>query len=137
MIHIFDGAMGTMFQQLGLLQPGVCPEMLCVDHPEQVTKVHQRYVDAGSTIIESFTFGASALKLEHYGLSDRVVEINQAAVKAAKAVKVPEGGCVKSLVAWGLPEDLLSLWEIWILRRPMIITISRLRLWHQQVQIIS
>ena len=95
MIHIFDGAMGTMFQQLGLLQPGACPEILCVDHPEQVTKVHQRYVDAGSTIIESFTFGASALKLEHYGLSDRVVEINQAAVKAAKAVKVPEGGCVK------------------------------------------
>lgn len=95
MIHIFDGAMGTMFQQLGLLQPGACPEMLCVDHPEQVTKVHQRYVDAGSTIIESFTFGASALKLEHYGLSDRVVEINQAAVKAAKAVKVPEGSCVK------------------------------------------
>lgn len=95
MIHIFDGAMGTMFQQLGLLQPGACPEMLCVDHPEQVTNVHQRYVDAGSTIIESFTFGASALKLEHYGLSDRVVEINQAAVKAAKAVKVPEGSCVK------------------------------------------
>ena len=87
MIHIFDGAMGTMFQQLGLLQPGACPEMLCIDHPDEVTKVHQRYVDAGSTIIESFTFGASALKLEHYGLQDRVVEINTAAVKAAKAVK--------------------------------------------------
>ena len=87
MIHIFDGAMGTMFQQLGLLQPGACPEMLCIDHPDEVTRVHQRYVDAGSTIIESFTFGASALKLEHYGLQDRVVEINTAAVKAAKAVK--------------------------------------------------
>ncbi len=87
MIHIFDGAMGTMFQQLGLLKPGACPEMLCIDHPDEVTKVHQRYVDAGSTIIESFTFGASALKLEHYGLQDRVVEINTAAVKAAKAVK--------------------------------------------------
>ena len=87
MIHIFDGAMGTMFQQLGLLPPGVCPEMLCIEHPAEVTEVHQRYVDAGSTIIETFTFGASALKLEHYGLSDRVVEINTAAVKAAKAVK--------------------------------------------------
>ncbi len=87
MIHIFDGAMGTMFQQLGLLQPGACPEMLCIHHPDEVTRVHQRYVDAGSTIIESFTFGASALKLEHYGLQDRVVEINTAAVKAAKAVK--------------------------------------------------
>lgn len=95
MIHIFDGAMGTMFQQLGLLQPGACPELLCVEKPEKVTSVHQRYVDAGSTIIETFTFGASALKLEHYGLSDRVGEINKAAVMAAKAVKVPAGKTVK------------------------------------------
>ena len=95
MIHIFDGAMGTMFQQLGILQPGACPEMLCVEHPEQVTGVHQRYVDAGSTIIETFTFGASALKLEHYGLSDRVEEINAAAVKAAKAVKAPAGKTIR------------------------------------------
>lgn len=87
MIHIFDGAMGTMFQQLGLLQPGACPEMLCLEHPEEVTKVHQRYVNAGANIIETFTFGASALKLEHYGLQDKVAEINTAAVKAAKAVK--------------------------------------------------
>lgn len=97
MIKIFDGAMGTMFQQLGLLQPGACPEMLCIDHPEEVTKVHQRYVDAGANIIETFTFGASALKLEHYGLSDRVVELNTAAVKAAKAV---EGNDIK--VAGGM-----------------------------------
>ena len=95
MIHIFDGAMGTMFQQLGILQPGACPEMLCVEHPEKVTSVHQRYVDAGSTIIETFTFGASALKLEHYGLSDRVEEINTAAVKAAKAVKAPAGKTIR------------------------------------------
>ena len=95
MIHIFDGAMGTMFQQLGFLQPGACPELLCVEKPEKVTSVHQRYVDAGSTIIETFTFGASALKLEHYGLSDRVGEINKAAVMAAKAVKMPAGKTVK------------------------------------------
>ncbi|MDD3114877.1 MAG: homocysteine S-methyltransferase family protein [Anaerovibrio sp.] len=86
MIHIFDGAMGTMFQQLGLLRPGDCPEMLCLEHPEEVTRVHQRYADAGANIIETFTFGASALKLEHYGLQDKVTEINTAAVKAAKAV---------------------------------------------------
>lgn len=85
MIHIFDGAMGTMFQQLGLLQPGACPEMLCLTHPDEVTKVHQHYVDAGANIIETFTFGASALKLEHYGAEDKVVELNTAAVKAAKA----------------------------------------------------
>lgn len=91
MIHIFDGAMGTMFQQLGLLQPGACPELLCLEQPEEVTKVHQRYVDAGADIIETFTFGASPLKLEHYGLQDKAAEINAAAVKAAKAVRTADG----------------------------------------------
>ena len=86
MIHIFDGAMGTMFQQLNLLKPGACPEMLCLERPDAVTAVHQRYVDAGATIIESFTFGASALKLAHYGLQDKVTDINIAAVRAARAV---------------------------------------------------
>ena len=100
MIHIFDGAMGTMFQQLGLLQPGACPEMLCLTNPAEVTKVHQRYADAGANIIETFTFGASALKLEHYGLQDRVVELNTAAVKAAKAVKTADGKPIK--VAGGM-----------------------------------
>ena len=85
MIHIFDGAMGTMFQQLGLLPTGYCPEMLNIDNPEAVTSVHKQYVAAGSTVIETNTFGASPLKLAHYGLSDRAREVNIAAVKAAKA----------------------------------------------------
>lgn len=85
MIHIFDGAMGTMFQQLGLLPTGYCPEMLNIDQPKAVTDVHRQYVDAGSTIIETNTFGASPIKLSHYGLSDRAREINIAAVKAARA----------------------------------------------------
>ena len=85
MIHIFDGAMGTILQQKGLLTPGCCPELLCIDKPEEITAVHKQYVEAGSTIIETNTFGASPLKLAHYNLSDRAREINIAAVKAAKA----------------------------------------------------
>ena len=85
MIEIFDGAMGTMLQAGGL-KAGACPELMNVDSPDVVKKIHQAYIDAGSTIITTNTFGASRIKLSHYGLADRVHELNFAAVKLAKEV---------------------------------------------------
>ncbi|MBR4151366.1 MAG: homocysteine S-methyltransferase family protein [Selenomonadaceae bacterium] len=83
MIEIFDGAMGTMLQAGGL-KAGACPELMNVDAPEVVKKIHRAYIEAGATIIETNTFGASSLKLTHYGLESRVRELNVAAVKIAK-----------------------------------------------------
>ena len=85
MIEIFDGAMGTMLQAGGL-KAGACPELMNVEDPEVVKKIHRAYIEAGSTIITTNTFGASSLKLAHYGISDRVRELNFAAVKIAKEV---------------------------------------------------
>lgn len=84
MIHVFDGAQGTMLQAAGVLNPGDCPELLNITHPEAIASIIRAYVEAGSDHVETCTFGASAIKLEHYGLSDRVREINMAAVKVAK-----------------------------------------------------
>ena len=84
MIEIFDGAMGTMLQAGGL-KAGACPELMNVTSPDVVKKIHRAYIDAGATIVETNTFGASRIKLAHYDLSDKVHELNTAAVKIAKS----------------------------------------------------
>lgn len=88
MIYIFDGAMGTMLQQSGM-PLGYCPELYNLEQPEIVTAIHRRYVDSGADIIEANTFGANRIKLQHYGLSNRVADLNIAAVKAARAACGP------------------------------------------------
>ena len=106
MIQIFDGAMGTMLQNAGM-KTGDCPEYLNITNPKMVQDVHRAYFEAGSDIIETNTFGASRIKLAEYNLSDKVAEINTAAVqnvKIATAGKVkvagsmgPTGGFIKPL----------------------------------------
>jgi hypothetical protein len=79
-----DGAMGTQLYERGVLF-SACFEELNVTRPELVAKVHEDYVRAGAQVIETNTFGANALRLEKYGLSSRVKEINEAGVRIARA----------------------------------------------------
>jgi 5-methyltetrahydrofolate--homocysteine methyltransferase len=68
-VVILDGATGTELQARGM-PDGVAPEMFCIENPETVKAVHRGYLDAGSDIVYSCTFGANRYKLASYGLSD-------------------------------------------------------------------
>ncbi len=82
-ILVFDGAMGTMIQSMGL-RPGDSPDSWCLVNPAAVAEVHRRYVDSGAQIVETNTFGATPIRLSHFGLADKVREINVAAVRIAR-----------------------------------------------------
>ena len=80
---VADGAMGTTLFSLGL-EGGGCPELLNVEQPDLVEKVHRGFIDAGSDIILTNTFGGNRLRLALHNLESRVGELNAAAVAAAR-----------------------------------------------------
>ncbi|WP_308620441.1 homocysteine S-methyltransferase family protein [uncultured Desulfovibrio sp.] len=59
---LLDGAMGTMLQAAGM-PAGVSPEQYCLENPDILRGVHLAYLNAGSSIITTCTFGASPFKL--------------------------------------------------------------------------
>ena len=80
-ILLFDGAMGTMLQQKGL-KIGENPEVFGFKNPEKLMDIHSQYLEAGSNIITTNTFGANELKLNKLGYT--VEEIVDNAVSIAK-----------------------------------------------------
>ncbi len=84
-VLVADGGMGTSLFELGL-EPGATPEVWNVEHPDSIASVHQSFVDAGSDIILTNTFGGTRARLDLDGQGDRVEELNRAAVKVAREV---------------------------------------------------
>jgi len=79
-----DGGMGTELQRAGL-EPGGCGDERNVTHPDAVQAIHRRYVEAGSQVLLTNTFGTNRFVLSRYGLEDRVTDIARAAAINARA----------------------------------------------------
>ena len=100
-IIISDGALGTMLQEAGL-EPGVCPEIWNAEFPDRVEKIARAYSEAGSQAVETNTFGANRFKLSHYGLQDRVAELNRKAVEITRRAVGPDGIVLGSVGPTGI-----------------------------------
>jgi methionine synthase / methylenetetrahydrofolate reductase(NADPH) len=83
-VLVADGAMGTMVSSLSP-RPVDCIEALCLTDPELITDIHRQYIRAGALLLETNTFGANRPALSRYHLEDKTIEINQQAVKLARA----------------------------------------------------
>jgi len=80
---ITDGAWGTQLQARGL-EPGEAPDLWNLTHPKDVAQVGRAYVEAGSAIILTNTFGANRIRLSDSGSADLVKEINKAGVALSR-----------------------------------------------------
>lgn len=82
-VLLSDGAMGTQLQRAGL-EPGGCGEAWNLDHPDRVLAIQRGYVNAGSDILLTNTFGGCRIMLNRHEQGDRTAEINRAAVAVAR-----------------------------------------------------
>ena len=84
-ILLLDGGMGTMLQAEGL-PLGCLPELWNLTEPEKVTAIQRRYVEAGSRVLYTNTFGANRCKTAGCGRS--VAELIEGGVRCARAAAV-------------------------------------------------
>jgi len=80
---VSDGATGSNLQQRGL-DKGKAAETWIFENPAAIKQLHLDFLNAGSDILLTCTFGANRLRLEHAGLGEKVNEVNACAVRIAR-----------------------------------------------------
>jgi 5-methyltetrahydrofolate--homocysteine methyltransferase len=95
-VVLLDGATGSNLRAAGM-PPGVSPELWVLEHPEILLELQRGFVEAGSQVLCAPTFSANRMSLRHFGLEEKVGELNQKLVELSRQAA---GG--KALVAGDL-----------------------------------
>lgn len=80
---LLDGATGTNLFAMGL-EAGEAPELWNTDSPDKIRALHNGFINAGSDIILTNSFGGSRYRLKLHNAQDRVYELNHAAAQLAR-----------------------------------------------------
>lgn len=116
---VTDGAWGTQLQERGL-EVGACPDGWNLTHPERVEEVARAYVEAGSQVILTNTFGSNRFTLSRHGLDGKVVEINRSGVEISRRAAAGRAKVFASVGPTGImlmmgevsPEEVQSAFEV-------------------------
>lgn len=106
-VLLADGGMGTGLFAQGLTT-GDSPELWNVEHPERVAAVHRGFVEAGSDIILTNSFGGNRHRLKLHGAQGRVRELNRAAAEVARGVADAAPGAVLVAGSMGPTGELIA-----------------------------
>ncbi len=90
-VLIFDGAMGTSLQNYNLTEDDFegqdgCNEYLVQTRPHIIKEVHASYFEVGCDVVETDSFGSTAIVLGEYGLEDLAYDLNVKSAQLAREV---------------------------------------------------
>src|SRR5919206_147750 len=95
-VLVGDGAMGTLLGERGV-GFGHPYARANLSHPDMVAGIHEEYLRAGASVIETNTFSANRFKLETHDLEERVREVNAAGARLARTA-VEDAGSATAVV---------------------------------------
>jgi 5-methyltetrahydrofolate--homocysteine methyltransferase len=81
---LLDGGMGTSLYAAGI-EPGIAPDEWNLTHPDVIRGIHRAYIEAGSQVILTNTFGGNRYRLRFSDLGDRVADVNRIGAQLAGA----------------------------------------------------
>jgi 5-methyltetrahydrofolate--homocysteine methyltransferase len=82
-LFLLDGAMGTQLMTLGV-EPGKCSELLNLESPGLVLRIHKAYLQAGCDAVLTNTFGGNGFALARHGMASRIGDVNTTGAQLAR-----------------------------------------------------